>query len=70
VTGVQTCALPIWLDSGTLRPLFAHITAPAAAPYVLMPHGGHEAGSAFARWLQAHCAAASARAAEWLSGLG
>lgn len=58
-----------WLDSGTLRPLFAHITAPAAAPYVLMPHGGHDAAAAFAQWLQAHCAAASARAAEWLSGL-
>ena len=60
-----------WLLAGLLRPLFA-ITAPAANPYVLLPHAGdagNGAAALFARWLQAECAQAQADAAAWLSGL-
>lgn len=57
-----------WLATGTLRPLFA-ITAPAAHPYLLLPHAQAGAAGLFARWLQAECAQAQADAAEWLSGL-
>lgn len=58
-----------WLDSGTLRPLFPHITAPAGHPYLLLAHAEHEATLAFAGWLRGLCQAASVRAAEWISGL-
>jgi len=57
-----------WLASGTLRPLFT-ISAPAAHPYVLLPHAGTEAAGLFADWLRAECAHVQAEAADWLSGL-
>ena len=58
-----------WLATGTLRPLFT-LTAPAANPYVLLPHVEAGAAGLFARWLKAECARAQADATEWLSGLG
>ncbi len=57
-----------WLASGTLRPLFA-ITAPAAYPYLLMPHAPGGAAALFADWLRGVCDQAALRSASWLSGL-
>ena len=56
------------LASGALQPLFA-ITAPAAQPYLLMPHAAHGAAALFAQWLQALCDDCAAQSADWLSGL-
>jgi len=57
-----------WLDTGTLRPLFA-VSSPAANPYVLLPYDERGPAGVFAAWLQAECARAQADAAEWLSDL-
>ncbi|MEK8049133.1 LysR substrate-binding domain-containing protein [Ideonella sp. DXS22W] len=61
-----------WLDAGTLRPLFPHITVPATQDYLLLPRAGslnQDAAERFAHWLQGRCAALSAHASAWLSGL-
>lgn len=58
-----------WLASGTLRPLFA-ISAPAAHPYVLLPHADAGAAGVFARWLRAECARVQGESTAWLSALG
>ena len=57
-----------WLATGTLQPL-SSITAPAANPYLLMPHARGGAAGLFADWLRALCADSAARSAAWLSGL-